>query len=146
MDELEIKRMTAVLEAHGQFEIERDLDGTMSTVAANPVYEFVSTGWRIEGRDAVREMYRRLFAGVNNKVISAETRSVTAAENTLCHEGYTVREAADGTRHTCRSATIAIFDGDLVAGERVYADEYMTKINLEAFGDDFGDVPGVSRL
>lgn len=146
MDDLEVKRLVAALEAHGQFEMDRDVDGTMSTVAANPHYEFVTVGWQITGRDAIREMYRRMFADANNKVLSAEKRTVAAAENTLCMESFYVRERADGTQYTCQSTAMVLFEGDLVAGERLYSDVHQAQVLREAFGDDFGEVPGVSRL
>lgn len=147
MDEVEIKRLSAILDAHGQFEVERDLDATMTTVSANPMYELPSAGWKVEGRDAVRELYRRFFASADGKVLSAETRVVAATDdNVLVHEGYTVRQAPDGSTRQSRSATVVLFDGDLVAGERIYSDGYQAQLHREALGDDFGDVPGVTRL
>jgi hypothetical protein len=140
-----MNQMEDALEVHGKYERALDLDGSMSTVAAHPTYEFVNLGWRVDGRDAVREAYRRLFCGYIDKITSSTARTLTEAPAALCRESFTV---VTGKRApvTCRTITVITFEGDLVSGERFYTDSYATDLIREAFGADFGDVPGVSTL
>jgi hypothetical protein len=136
----EISRLQAALYHHGLMELERDLDGTMASVAADPHYELVNVGWRLDGREAVREMYRRIYAGP--QPLSAEGKVVGAAPNTLCYAVSVCFEPGV----VSRDLTILTFDGDLVASEEFYTCPSFTRVMREALGDDFGDVPGVSRI
>lgn len=137
--------MEAALDAHGAHELALDVDATMATVSADPSYEYVMLGLRADGREAVREAYRRMFAGYISKVVSSSVRVIAAAEEGLCREGFTTVRGDDGLV-TCRSITVITFDGNLVSGERMYTDPFLTHVVQDAFGPDFADVPGVSRL
>lgn len=143
VDAEEVARVQAAVFRHGLMELEQDLDGTMETVAANPCYELMTLGWRLEGREAVREMYRRMYAGP--QVLSTEQRIVGAAPNTI-----TIEVAA---RFDCfeddvvsHDLTIITLEDDLVVSERFYSCPNFTEAMRRALGDDFGDVPGVTPL
>lgn len=144
MDE-HFKRMEAALAAHAQFEVDKDLDGTMSTVSADPHYEYVTLGWRVDGRDAVREAYRRSLLIPDDQILSLTTRLLSVTDNMVCSEGFMERKTPQGAI-TTRHATILSFEGDLVSAEWIYLDPYETKALGDALGDDFADFPGVSRL
>jgi hypothetical protein len=137
--------MEAALNAHAEAELARDLDATMATLSANPAYEFVAVGWRVDGRAAVREAYRRLFAGHMDRVVSSTARMVAVAPNALCRESYIVARARGGSV-TCQSMAVVTFEGDLISGERVYSGPFMAELMQGDLGADFEEVPGVSRI
>jgi hypothetical protein len=143
--ELNLKQMQEAFERHLEFELACDLDGTMATVAADPHYEIPPLGWRIDGRDAVREMYRRFFPG-RERAIRGEIRLEAAGPNALVREAYTSFRTAEGGLVTGQYMAVIFFDGNLVSGERTYADPVYANAFAEDLGADFGDVPGVSRI
>lgn len=143
VDADEVARLQAALFKHGLMELEQDLDGTMDTVAPEPHYELMCLGWRLEGRVAVREMYRRMYAGP--QPLSADQRIVGASPNSMtievavqfdCHEPGVISH----------DLTVLTFEDGLVKSERFYTDPNFTDAMRRAYGEDFGDVPGVSRL
>ncbi|MCV7065889.1 nuclear transport factor 2 family protein [Mycolicibacterium farcinogenes] len=139
----EVAQLQAALFRHGLMELERDLDGTMDTVAANPHYELMNVGWRLEGREAVREMYRRMYAGP--EPLSSEQRIVGAAPNSMTIE-VAVHFDCFEPDTVSRDLTILTFEDGLVASERFYTDPNFTEAMRRALGEDFGEVPGVPRL
>ncbi|BBZ10022.1 hypothetical protein MBRA_02170 [Mycobacterium branderi] len=143
VDAEEVARLQAALFRHGLMELQQDLDGTMATVAAHPVYELMNVGWRLEGRKAVREMYRRMYAGP--QPLSADQRIVGAAPNSMIIE-VAVHFDCFEPDVVSHDLTILTFEDGLVASERFYTDPNFTEAMRKALGDDFGDVPGVSRL
>lgn len=136
----QINRLQAALFQHGLMELEQDLDGTMATVVADPHYELVNVGWRVDGREAVRELYRRMYAGP--QPLSTEGTVLGASPNSLCYQVSVEFEPAV----VSRDLTVLTFEGDLVASEVFYTDPSFTKVMREALGDDFEDVPGVSKI
>lgn len=145
MDLSNVKRMEHTFTTHGEAELALDLEATMATLTADPLYELVTVGWEVRGRDAVREMYRRLFAGYNTRVVSSTARIFAVAPNALCREGFTVLKT-DTDPVTYHSIAVVPFDGDLISGERLYADVPNAGLMRTALGSDFGDVPGVTAL
>lgn len=141
----ETQRLEAALNAFFARAHQLDVDLTMQGLTSDPHYEFVSAGWKADGREAVREALRRLYQSRENEVLSAEQRVLAVAPNTVCRESFTVRPI-DGSPVTCRSVAVMTFEGDLLAGERLYTDAKVARVMNEAFGADFGDVPGVSLL
>lgn len=143
--EADIRRMEAAFNMHADYEAVEDLEGTMATVSANPSYEFVTLGWRVDGRHAVREMYQRLSGGYSARIISSRARVLALAPNALSRESYTVLSSDQGPV-ACQSIAVITFEGDLVSAERFYSDATIAKAMGDSFGPDFGDIPGISRL
>jgi hypothetical protein len=139
------RQMEQVLAAHELAEFEMDVDATMATLTDDPVYELPGLGWRISGRDAVAEMYRRLLPSGEKYSIVAERRVQAADSSTLFREAFLYFDSNEG--RTTGGYIVAIaFEGDKIAGERMYMDSSMAKMMAEVLGSDFGDIPGVSKL
>lgn len=145
MEKLTLAQMEELLGIHEEAEFNLDIDATMATLADNPVYEFPALGWHIEGRDAVRETYRRLLYGGDERNIWAEKRVHATAENTLCREAYVYFDT-DAGRVTGRYFASIVFEGNRILGERMFMDTAFAEAMAEILGPDFGDIPGVSRL
>lgn len=148
MTELTKQEMEAILLTHEIAELEMDLDATMATLVPDPQYELATLGWAIRGRDAVRETYTRIMSYVVERDVAAEKRVHAVASNTLLRESYVSFDLADGTRVTGLYLVVMSFDPELklITGERMYMDPVFAEMMAEQLGDDFGEVPGVSRI
>jgi hypothetical protein len=143
---LTLQQMEELLAIHEMAEFNLDLDGTMATLVDNPIYELPALNWYIEGRDAVRETYRRLLHGGDVRNLWAEKRTHAVTASSLCREAYVYIDTDEGGRVTGRYNVVMDFEGDKIAGERMFMDATFAKAMHEILGPDFGDVPGVSPL
>jgi hypothetical protein len=137
-----------LLVRHEQYEFEYDLEGTIGTLIDIPRYELPTLGWRIEGKEAVTELYKRMLTGAEWRAMWADKRVHAWGGSTLCREAFLYFNTADGDRVT--GQYFAAFevepDSGLIVGERLYMDAAFAEAMAEDLGPDFGDIPGVSRL
>ncbi|GAB1811964.1 nuclear transport factor 2-like protein [Mycobacterium sp. MUNTM1] len=143
---LTLEQMEELLAIHEMAEFNLDIDATMATLVENPIYELPALNWHIEGQDAVRETYRRLLHGGDVRNMWAEKRTHAIADGSLCREAYVYVDTDEGVRVTGRYNVVMDFEGDKIAGERMFMDATFAKAMAEILGPDFGDVPGVSPL
>jgi hypothetical protein len=143
---LTLQQMEELLAIHEMAEFNLDIDGTMATLVEHPIYELPALNWHIEGWDAVKETYRRLLHGGDVRNIWAEKRTHAITESSLCREAYVYVDTDDGVRVTGRYLVAMDFEGDKIAGERMFMDVTFAKAMSEILGPDFGEIPGVSRL
>lgn len=137
--------MAAVLQAHGEAEVAHDVEETMTTVCADPHYELPSLGWRVDGREAVTEMYRRSLHPDAGEILGFEARLTAVSPDALVNEIIARHETKHGLV-ICQSCVVIAFEGDMILGERIYMDTNFADLYREVLGEDFGDVPGVSPL
>ena len=101
---------------HGRYEMERDLEMTMNTLVADPVYRF--NGRLMVGQDAVRSWYKdvimKIFSWDNFEVLNS-----IPAEQGLAHE-FTVQVDWRGKKHLIRGTSFVHFDGDKMRGESLF--------------------------
>lgn len=146
--ELTKKEMEEILLAHEIAELEQDIEATMATLVPEPQYELAGLGWAVQGRDAVRETYNRILSYASTRDVAAEKRVHAIAANTLLRESHVSFNTRDGQRVTGNYLVVMVFDPELklITGERMYMDPVFAGMMAEELGDDFGDVPGVSRM
>lgn len=148
MADLTLDEMEALLHKHEEYELNYDFDGTISTLTQNPQYELPSLGWKIEGRDAVTELYRRMLPGGLRRAMWAEKRVHAVAPNTLAREAFCTFNTPEGRRVTGQYMAVIAYDPDekLIIGERLYMDLAFAQSMARELGPDFGDIPGVSKI
>jgi hypothetical protein len=148
MKELTQAEMEPILLAHGMAEMGFDVDETLVTVVPDPHYEIGGIGLAIDGREAVREMYRRLLADNRNRDIQVDTRVDTVGKNTLMQEARVSFNNSKGERVTGLYLSVVEFDPrrKQILGERIYGDAVWSQLWAESLGGDFADFPGVSRI
>lgn len=143
---LTLPEMEELLALHEKAEFEMDIDATMATLVENPAYELPSIGWYILGREAVFETYQRMLRGSDIRNVWADKRVHAISDSTLCREAYVYFDTAGG-RVTGQYFTVIEFEDDKIRGERMYTDAaWSSELGLMLGGEDFGKVPGVSRL
>jgi hypothetical protein len=140
--------MEEILLEHEIAELEMDVERTMATLIDDPQYELPTLGFAIRGADAVRETYRRIMRTVVDRDIAAEMRVHAIAANTLIREACVSFNLADGRRVTGLYSVIMSFDPEKekITGERMYMDTNFAAYMTEQLGDDFDQIPGVTKL
>jgi hypothetical protein len=149
MSEMSVAAMQEAFNRHLMFEFNRDLDGTISTMSAEPFYEVFPMNLRMDGRAPVREWYRRMFEKVIPCIVDiekVEERSLGFGPSHLAIEQSTVMRLPDGEVAMCNAITVVFFADDVVAGEHLYLDEGYRRVFADALGDDFASFPGVSSI
>lgn len=146
--ELTKKEMEEILLEHELAELEQDVERTMATLVDSPHYELPTLGFAIRGTDAVRETYRRIMRTVVERDIAAEMRVHAVSANTLIREAVVSMNLADGSRVSGTYNVIMSFDPEQrkITGERMYMDTNFAAYMTEQLGDDFDQVPGVTKL
>src|SRR5690348_3931196 len=108
---------------HSAAEGAGDMDGTMGTLEANPVYDFYPMGRRMTGTDRVRRYYEHFFAEVQPRIAGFEMIAEWIGDAGVNQE-YTVRyRFDDGTVKPFRILGILTFGQTKMSGERLYASE-----------------------
>src|SRR4029078_4546819 len=113
--------LRSALLRHARAELEMDVDAVMVTVAPDPSW-LIHPLWRITGRDAVRETYRRALPSTGHSDLSAETMRafedprVTSWSESMCIVEYSVAPD-DYPLHDGLTLTYH-FKNDLVVSER----------------------------
>lgn len=148
MPDLTTKEMEAILIAHEVAELAFNIEATMATVAPDPHWELCFAGLAVDGWDAVYEMYRRVLIPLPGFAPAAQRRVHAVADNTLIREAHITFENARGERVTGVYCVILEFDPDLkkIKGERMYLDPLFAEGMIQALGEDFAQLPGVSRI
>ena len=135
---------------HIRMEHDIDLAHIMDTVADNPVW-LIDPVYRIEGRVAVEELYRRTLPAPGHKELSVEAlQALLDPDITSWGEDFFIMEydrfPDRYPKH--KGLTLVVqFEGDRVLSERVYLTDPEAKAKVRAFqGPDFAALPGVTLL
>jgi hypothetical protein len=139
----------AIVKQHAVAELSVDIDGTMATLVDHPVYNWFPNRLRIEGADAVREMYARLAPLLIQFRASEENRSTnftTFAESAYAVEVDLDYRIADGSIKRVHTASFIRFDGGRLLGETTYLDSYLADVVNSLLGDEFRKLPGVTVI
>jgi steroid delta-isomerase-like uncharacterized protein len=116
------------VEEHVRFENEHDLDGIMATYASSPRYEDEPYDEHHAGPQAVRGYYERLMRAVPDLRIDVSRRHATEDAVILecviggTHLGEWRGLPPTGRRLRFPLCAVYTFDGDRLAGERIYYD------------------------
>lgn len=146
---LDTARMLELAQAHEAAEFSGDLDATMATLIDHPVYLWFPQRLRIEGQEAVREMYARL-AGVIGQMQAriAERRVFFMAfgDDQLAAEIDFDYRFDDGRTKKVRIAAFLAFVGERMVGETQYVDADLAGVLDQIFDTAFRSLPGVSVI
>lgn len=121
------QRRTALVLRHIEVENEQDIDGLLATFS-EPHYEFVAGGLVADGAAAVRELWAGQYAATADfhvgllSIHHADDVVFTEVRITATHTGTFMGVPATGRKMTWDAACVFEFDGELLAGERVYFD------------------------
>jgi hypothetical protein len=139
------RHLQALVQQHLEAEVvARDIDAVMASVASNPVWVFEPNGYIVTGHAAVRESYRRLIAGFFPSILPGENHGQWFSQDGMVSEDDIVLQLPGGGQLVARVTSVLVFDGDLLASERVYLGHGLAPYVRAALGPDFGQLPGVT--
>ncbi len=143
--------MLETAQEHERLELLFQYEQVLGTLVENPVYFWFPRGWKIEGRPAVLEMYRRLTPMIEALADSIRegTRTMdyfAVGEDQLAAEVQFEYPVSPGEKHRVRIAAFVPFRDALMIGETQYVDRILAAEIDRMLGADFGDLPGVSLI
>ena len=117
-----IARLTEIAHAHAAAEANGDLEATMATLEAEPVYDFHPVGLRMTGAKLTRRYYEHYFANVGPRIAGFQLLGEWVNELGVLQE-YTVRyRYDDGREREFYILGLLTFGNEKLTGERLYAD------------------------
>lgn len=128
VDPAEYAEIRELWKRHSKAEDSRDLDGLISTLTPDCVYEIVGSGYRWEGHDGARRFYTE-FLGAYPDVVFSLTHIVIGPQGVYEEADVTATAAGpfagrDATSQQVRWQNTIFFPWDrarrLFGGERVY--------------------------
>jgi len=135
MDSARVARVLAVGSKHAQVETARQLDETMATLVAEPVYEFFPAGLCMRGTDRVRRYYEHLMERFLPNVEGAALVEQWCNEDSLNQE-YDIEVRVEGRLERHRVVGVLLVAGDRLAGERIYGSERVLRLMLGDLYDE----------
>jgi hypothetical protein len=130
-----VEDMYALGKRHADLEARGDLEATMNTLVADPVYELLPLGLQMRGADRVRRYYEHLLGPFVSMTVGYLLLDEWVNENSVCQE-YEIELDVNGERERHRVVGILYRSGHLLGGERVYASERCLRLMA---GDDLID-------
>jgi ketosteroid isomerase-like protein len=143
------EQLMALAQEHEAAEFTFDLDTTMATLIDHPIYLWFPHRLRVEGREAVREMYACLAPVIEQMQADIENRVVhfmAFGEDQLAAEIDFEYKFADGTAKKVRIAAFLPFEDGRLVGETQYVDSDLAAELDVLFHDEFRRLPGVSFI
>jgi hypothetical protein len=138
-DDLDAKVATA--RAHAEAEGAGDMEGTMNTLGADPVYELLPIGRVLRGRDAARAYYEHFFANFAPRIAGYTMRAEWITDEGLGQE-YQVFIDEPGGRRRFDIIGILLFGANgTLAGERIYASDELFGMMVGPMLDRADPVP-----
>jgi hypothetical protein len=122
------EELVAIALAHARSETGHDIELTLSTLEADPVYELQPVGRVLRGMAGARRYYEHFFARFRPLVRGFELRNEWVTDEGVGQE-YVITLATP-ERGEERHAVIGIltFGRDALSGERVYASERLLQL------------------
>jgi hypothetical protein len=125
------EKLVAVARAHAEAEGRGDMDGTMGTLGADPVYELLPIGLVLRGRDAARTYYEHFFADFAPRIRGYSLRSEWITDEGLGQEYQMTVKGSEGLRRFDIIGMLNFGTDGLLSGERLYAsDELFTIMSV----------------
>jgi hypothetical protein len=122
------EKLVAVARAHADAEGRGDMDGTMSTLGADPVYELLPIGLVLQGRDLARQYYEHFFADFSRRIAGYSLRGEWVTDEGLGQEYQMTVNFPEGPRRFDIIGILTFGDDGLLSGERLYASDELFRI------------------
>ena len=117
-----------IAHAHAAAEADDDLETTMATLEADPVYELLPMGVAFRGRDAVRAYYEHFFSTVKPMVVGYELRNEWVNDRGVAQEYRIDFRGEGGTVERHPVIGILMFGETALAGERIYGSDRLLEL------------------
>ena len=115
---------------HIEAEARDDLEGTLATLAADPVYELWPLGLQMRGLDRLRRYYRHFFEVARPHIADYVVHGLCYGETSMISEITLTWRYDDGSTRQFRNATVLVYGEGGIAGERMYAEPEFFRLLL----------------
>jgi hypothetical protein len=122
----------ALVDRHLSAEMALDLEGVLATLTPNPVY-ILWDGSRIEGMSNIAGYYTRMFERVFPRMRGMDEPNIWIGDAGVVAEAPVHLTLDDGQTVACPQVSIVPFEGDLIAGERIYVAPAFAEVLDSAF-------------
>jgi hypothetical protein len=147
-------QMLAIIDEHGGAEQARDFDRAWETLADEPFYQFFPYRLRLSSREAITELWSRIFAESGwIRCFSADARvpGVGAMQRHLSEDAVVdlmVSAFLDeaGQRHDSSYIVRYAFDGEGLKSESLWLDSSLLPYFDDVFDASFRALPGVEEI
>lgn len=140
---LDLKGMIEVSDIHTRYEFTHEIEPLMATVHPEPCWIIEPIGCRIASTEGVSQMYQRMFPLIS-AMADPEVVNTWFADDGFIGEVKISKPRPDGgTSHSSQFAWCE-FTGDLISGECNYFDEGDVGYAVQALGEAFFKIPGVT--
>ncbi len=136
---LTVDQVAALGRKHAMLEAEEDLDALMTTLSANPCYEYPTIGKQFSGWDNTVRFYTGFFQHFSAHVVETALLGEWVNEQAVTQE-YDVTLEFEGERETHGILGILMVEGDKLGGERVYASELAIRRMVGPMFDELQDL------
>lgn len=123
---LSLNEVAALGALHAECEAAQDLDGVMTTLSDNPVYEYPTLAKQFSGTDNALRFYQYFFANYSPNVVGGTLIGQWVNENSVAQE-YVIECSFNGVKETHRVLGVLLVEGNKLSGERVFANEQVIK-------------------
>lgn len=123
-----LEQRAALVRKHSQAEANDDIETTLSTLEANPVYTFFPAGRKFTGMENARRYYEILVSEVRPRIQDFTLEGEWINEQSAVQE-YTIRvRHDDGVVREHRVVAIFTFGENAILGERQFTDDVFTRM------------------
>jgi hypothetical protein len=122
------EELVAIARAHAQSETGNDIELTLSTLEAEPVYELQPVGRVMRGMPAARRYYEHFFARFRPLVRDFTLRGEWVNDEGVGQEYVITLATPEGGEERHHVIGILTFGREALSGERVYASERLLRL------------------
>ena len=119
-----------------------DLDGVLSMLVPEPVFDLFPIARRFSGKVKIRRYFQYFFSEVQPRIQGFRSRSDLTSEAGVGHEyDITISMPNASAPSTHRVFALMIFGPDRLLGERIYADEKMLRTLIGPLWNSLEPIP-----
>ena len=126
----------ALAHRHAQAESNGDVEATLATLEAEPVYYFYPAGRKFTGMANTRRFYEGFVHHFKPRIRNVVFHGEAVGTDGLFQEYTIAVECEDGVVRDYRILGVLMFGKTALTGERMYADEALFRLIAGAMWDD----------
>jgi hypothetical protein len=113
---------------HAAVEAAGDMEATMATLEADPLYELLPVGLSLRGRDAAQRYYEHFFSTFRPMARRGRLRAEYVSDEGLAQEYEIGVDLPDGTQELHQVFSVLTFGTYALSGERVWGSERLLRL------------------
>lgn len=131
-----VAELTAIAHQHTAAEAAGDLETTLATLEAEPVYELYPVGRRMTGMQSARRYYEHFFASVAPRISGYEMLGEWRNAQGLLQEYSVTIRCDDARARDFRIMGLLKFGSMALSGERLYSDTELLRMLFEPLWEE----------